>query len=117
MKFFSPTSNAISVGLTSGHMAVVTAQGTELDDMFHREAISLGCVPDSESGRAKPEAGKPFNRAAVISEALEAMMDGSDEGDFKADGTPNLRVLTAKCGFQVSREESDAIWLEVSTDK
>ena len=47
MKFRSPTEEPIHVSLVTGHTALVTAEGVELDPMFHREAISKGAIPGS----------------------------------------------------------------------
>ena len=43
IKFYPPSGKeSVTVGLTSGHMAVVNAEGTVLDKLFHAEAIAHG---------------------------------------------------------------------------
>jgi hypothetical protein len=114
MRFFPPTDAPVSIGLTTGHMAFVTSEGTELDKMFHREAIALGCTP---AGIEKPQPAdtkQDFDRRQVIVDAMNAMLNGNDESDFKKDGTPDLRAVSRRAGFQVSREEVEAIWSELS---
>lgn len=119
MKFRSPTDEPIHVSLTTGHTALVTAEGVELDPMFHREAISKGAIPGSLTPEqalmldAKPEAPQ-FDRADHIGKVLKAMLDGDNEGDFNKDGKPDLRAVNAKLGFQASRSEVDSVWAEVS---
>lgn len=119
MKFRSPTEEPIHVSLVTGHTALVTMEGVELDPMFHREAISKGAIPGSLTPEqalmldAKPEAPQ-FDRKGTIVKVLKAMLDGNDEGDFNADGKPDLRKVNARLGFQASRSEVDAAWNEVS---
>ncbi len=119
MKFRSPTEEPIHVSLVTGHTALVTAEGVELDPMFHREAISKGAIPGSLTPEqalmldAKPEAAQ-FDRGAHIAKVLKAMLDGDNEGDFNKDGKPDLRAVNAKLGFQASRSEVDSVWAEVS---
>lgn len=114
MKFYSPTSEPLQVGLTSGHMAVVTADGVDLDPMFHREAIARGAIPASLTGQAVAGTAPAFDRAQAIRDAITAMLDGGEEGDFNDDGKPNLTKLNAKVGFKVPREEADAVFAELT---
>ncbi len=113
MKLYAPTEEAVSIGLTSGHMLVIEHTGTETPMMFRREAISRGCVSSLEE-LEQVDAEKDFDRKKVIADAIKAMLDGDNEGDFKQDGTPNLKSLQTRVGFQVQREEADAIFKEVS---
>lgn len=109
MKLYAPTEQAVHIGLTTGHTIVIERDGTEVPPMFRREAIARGClasqdeVPDTTADRTQ-----------LIRNALKAMLDGANEGDFTAEGKPNLRVLKSKCGFDVTREEADALFDEVS---
>ena len=114
MKFRSPTDENVSVGMTTGHMAVITPEGVELDAIFHREAVALGCIPEGTSAPASALEAKAFDRALVIGEALQAAVDNGKPEDFKTDGTPDLNALSKRVGFKVGREEADAIWAEVS---
>lgn len=116
MKFRSPTSEPVPIGLTTGHTALITPEGVELDQMFHREAIAQGCLPESVTAEVAAPEQKAFDRALVIGEALEAMVAGQDADDFTAAGKPDLNRLAAKVGFKVSRDEADKVWDEVSKD-
>ena len=42
------------------------------------------------------------------------MLDGAAEGDFTAEGKPNLLRLKAAVGFTVTRDEADAIFTELT---
>jgi hypothetical protein len=119
MKFRSPTEDSVPVGLTTGHTALVTAEGTELADMFHREAIARGCVPFTESDafNEKKQQNPEFTRSEVIGTAIEALIKAQDKDDFTAAGKVDLNRLSAKVGFKVSREEADALWTEITQDQ
>ncbi|GAB2531230.1 hypothetical protein [Simplicispira piscis] len=117
MKFYSPSDEPLQVGLTSGHMAVIPREGTELAPMFHREAVANGAIPETifnADGASTQGDGKPMVREAEIRLAITAMLDGDDEGDFNEDGKPNLNRLKAKLGFSVTREEADAAFEELT---
>lgn len=113
MKFRSPTDEPLHIALTSGHTAVVTPEGVELEPMFRREAIARGALAGDEAPSIQG-ASPQFDRKQVITDAINAMMDGDDEEDFNADGKPALRRLSARVGFQVDREEADAIFEELA---
>ncbi len=114
MKFRSPTHEPLHVALTTGHTAVVSAEGTELDPMFHREAVARGAVPADSSGAGADMQAQFLGRHLAIKDALNTMLNGTDKDDFTADGKPNLIRLKAKAGFAVMREEADAIFAELA---
>lgn len=115
MKFTSTTAEPVHIGLLSGHTAVVGTEPTELQPIFHREAIARGCLPE---GVVLQQAQAPgnFDRKQVIKDAINAMLDGTDESDFTGDGKPKLTKVSARAGFQVSREEADAIHAEIEAE-
>jgi len=110
--FRSPTDTPLHVALTSGHTAVIPPEGIELAPMFHREAIARGAVL-AEGATAEDET-QVFSRQLAIRDAIAAMIAGKDKDDFTGDGKPNLVKLKAKTGFQVSREEADAVFAELT---
>lgn len=115
MKLYAPTDEAVSIGLTSGHMLLIERAGTEVPPMFRREAISRGCLTSPDEV-VDEEQTSEFDRKKVIADAIRLMLDGDNEGDFKNDGTPDLRALQKRVGFQVQRDEADAIFKEVSEE-
>lgn len=114
MKFRAPGDEPVSVNLTSGHTFVVPPEGIEVPQMFHREAIAQGCILSASEPEPVATAKPQFDRAMVIGEAMEAMIAAKNPDDFNANGKPDLRRLCAKVGFQITREEADAVWAEVS---
>jgi len=126
MKFRSPGDEPLHISLTSGHTLVIPAEGVEVPDMFRREAIARGAepmasdgsvvaaVPKNDDGAAAKSTAD--NRKDLIKEALRTMLNGSNEEDFTAAGTPNLKRLQAVAGFQVSRADADAAWAEVQAE-
>lgn len=115
MKFFAPTEQPLHIALTSGHTAIVVKEGTDLPAIFHREAMARGALMEAGSGDADLRALQ-MTRTLTIRDALVAARDSNAEDAFNKDGSPDLRKLIAKVGFQVSREEVDAIWAEVAED-
>lgn len=114
LKFQSPTNEPVHISLTSGHATIVGVEPTEIDVMFHREAIALGCV--TVSGKTKTSAKKPdatpeFDRAAVIRDVMIAMISDGNEDDFtKNSGIPKIDVVRQRAGFGVQREEMQQCW-------
>lgn len=115
MKFFPPTDEAVQIGLTSGHMAIVEATGTELHPSFHKEAIARGCMPEG-IGRAPQEPAVGFDKMATIIEAMQAMVDDGIEAEFTGDGKPDVRALSKRVGFTVSKGERDGAWDAVADE-
>lgn len=114
MKFKAPGDMPVHLALVTGHTAQVGTEFAELDARFHREAIAQGCIAFGTSAEEKVE-NDGLDRRQVIAEAINAMLDGSDEEDFtKSDGKPNLQKLSARVGFTVDRSERDAIWAEIA---
>ncbi|WP_182340949.1 hypothetical protein [Comamonas koreensis] len=124
LKFRSPTAEPMHIGLTSGHTTVISTEGNEIPAIFHREAIARGAIivtgqADGAGAVVQTTAGgttpvDTANRSLLIKQALQAMLDGGEEGDFTAEGKPNLTKLKARLGFAVTREEVEAGWQIVS---
>lgn len=113
MKFRSTTGEDVHISLTTGHTAVIGVEPAELEKKFHKEAIARGCLPEGVD-EDEPEKPEGFNRVEAITKAMNAMLDGGDEGDFTAAGKPNLAKLSDRVGFNVPRVEADQIWEVVS---
>jgi hypothetical protein len=113
MQFKAPGDKPIHIALVTGHTAVIDVTFGELDARFHREAIAQGCIPFGTATEEPAAQGASFDRRQVIKDAINAMLDGASEGDFTADGRPDLRKLSARVGFTVDRSERDALWAEI----
>lgn len=116
MKFKSPSEEPMHIALTSGHSIVIDPEGTEVPAIFQKEAIARGALPVGIED-AKPLEGQTFDRAQVIKDAINQMLDSADEESFTNDGKPDLRKLRGIVGFGVSREEADKLFAEVTADK
>ena len=82
--------------------------------MFHKEASARGAVCFDENAPAVALTMTPDVRKAAISAALKGMLDGASEGDFTAEGKPNLQRLKAAVGFAVTRDEAEAVFTELT---
>lgn len=112
MKFRSTTGEDVYLALTSGHTAIVTVDGSELESKFHREAIANGCLPNGVD--LPPEDNTPqIDRKSLIADAINAMLAGSDPEDFTQQGKPSMSKLVARVGFNASRSEVDGVWDEM----
>jgi hypothetical protein len=114
MRFKAPGTAPVFLSLTSGNTAVVGTDYTELEPMFHREAIAAGCLPFGVEAPAPVVAEPSFDRRKVILDAINEMLDGAVEGDFTGDGKPDVRKLSAKVGFTVDRNERDKLFAEAT---
>lgn len=117
MKFKAPGDEPISITLTSGHTAVVSNTAyTDLEPRFHREAIARGCLP--KGTRAVEDEQLPqFDRKKAILEAIDSLMDSTDEANFTGDGKPDAAKLSEIVGFTVSSSERNSMWDEYSKAK
>ncbi len=114
MTFRAPGTDPLPVSLTSGHTMVVpaTPEGIDVPLRFQREAMARGAVL-VEGGTAEVRT-QILSRQLTVREALQAMAARGDKDDFTHDGKPNLVCLKAVTGFQVSREEADQVFAEVT---
>lgn len=129
MKFRSPGEEPVHIALTSGHTLVITSEGVPVPDHFRREAISRGAEPMGTDGaniapsRQSDEGGgddgqsTEEKRLELIKAALRSMLNGANEEDFTAAGTPNLKRLQFLAGFNVPRAEADAAWALVQAEE
>lgn len=115
MKFLPPENQPVQIALTSGHIAIVEPEGTDIPKIFHKQAIALGCLPEGVEREASADA-KPFDKSSAIIEAMYAMVDDADESEFTGDGKPDVRALSKRVGFTVTRDERDVAWEAVGDD-
>lgn len=110
MKFKAPGKEPTMIGLTSGHTMVIAPEGTDVPQRFRRAAIAAGCTPMGVGLEVAEKADVEETRQDLIKNAIEKMLDGGEDGDFTADGRPDLKKLSETAGFKVTREERDAAW-------
>lgn len=129
MKFCSPGEEPLHIALTSGHTLVIPPEGVPVPEHFRREAISRGAEPmgtdgahiaplrQSDEGGGNDGQSTEEKRLELIKDALRGMLNGADEDDFTAAGTPNLKRLQHLAGFNVPRAEADAAWALVQAEE
>lgn len=115
MKFRSPTDTPVYMALTNGHTCVVGPDLTEVPDMFRRKAIAEGCLAEGETA-AQAEAVQATRKIDLIRNAMQRMIADAEESDFNNDGKPDLRKLSKRAGFEVSRDERDEAWQDMADD-
>ena len=116
MKFFAPTEEPVQIALITGHTCIVTAEGTELEPRFQKDAIAMGCTPEGVE-RAAPEVSKPgFDREEAIRKAIKDMVANPQANDFRNDGTPSASMVSKYVGFQALRTEVGRIWFEMQQE-
>lgn len=129
MKFRSRSDNkTIRLASTSGDILLIGSEFVEVPLHMEAEAYASGCVSEElynsiKSDMEKDAAAKTAltggsltaeQKHEAIKLAIGAMLDSHENGNFTAAGIPNLKVLVRQTGFQVSKEEMDAAWAEVS---
>lgn len=129
MKFRSRSDEqVIRLASTSGHIVLVGKEFVEVPEHMESQAYAEGCVSEAlyNSIRADMEKDAAAQAALVggglteelkheaIKAAIVAMLDGKDEGSFTTAGLPNMKALAKQCGFQVTKDEMEAAWAEVS---
>lgn len=117
MQFKAPGDEPMSITLTSGHTAVVSnTKHTELEQRFHREAIARGCMPKGVKEVVDDQLPQ-FDRKKAILDAIDGLMETTDEANFTGDGKPNATKLSEIVGFTVSSDERNTLWDEYSKAK
>lgn len=114
MIFKSTTGQDVHVALVSGHTAIVPTTGVELDPIFHKQAIVLGCLPDGAATPVPQVPGNGYDPKKVVRDALILMFKAKDPADFNLNGTAKLSRLNEKTGLQISRTEFDALVIELT---
>ena len=138
MRFRSRSNSEVArLASTSGHIILVGQEFVEVPQHMEAEAYANGCVSEELYNSIKADMAKgalaagdgggvqlpggvtdgpgpEVIRQTTIRRSIRAMLDGKEEGAFTAAGLPNLKVLSGKCGFQVSKDEMEVAWGEIS---
>ena len=144
MKFRSRSNDeVVRLASTSGHICLIGQEFVEVPEHMISEAYASGCVSEDiynsikadlakdalkgdANGAAKvtlPGGSNPPNtppavdKPAVIRSQVDAMLAGNEEGAFTAAGLPNLKALSSKCGFQVTKEDLEPVWAAIVAEK
>lgn len=124
MKFRSPTGEPIRVTSLSGHCDIIGPEWQELTEVLHLAALAAGAECDKERVSARkvepqstPEAAaRPTSHDDVYRRALAEMLERNEEGDFKADGSPNLNAVSKVAGLQAKKEDVMRVFREMKAE-
>lgn len=115
IKFRSPTDKPIHVAILSGHAATIGPQWRELPKILHKAAIAEGAISSNMTREAIDAvvegASGALDQDVAVKNALVAMLEEKDEPEnFTETGTPNIDVLSTRCGFNVERAQMLRVW-------
>lgn len=116
MKFRSPTDTPIHLALTSGHTFVIGPDAVEVPTHFHRMAVMEGCIPEGMDSLPADDGPAPDTKIDLIVSAIRDMLKDAKEGDFNADGRPDVRKLSQRAGFTVLADERNLAWQRISDE-
>lgn len=113
MKIRSASGKDIRLSSTAGHIAIIGSEFKDIPTCLEADAIANGCITEGMYSKLREEfAGNipDSSRPAIISGNISDMIATGDPADFTQGGLPDLRKLTARCGFTVSREAMVPVW-------
>lgn len=123
MRFRHP--EGVRLALTSGHVAHVGTDWTEIAPIFHHEALANRCqcdqmvTPDVTSAptpKASEDAQANVDEATVLRAALIRMIERHGPDDFTAAGLPNQNTLRKESGISVDRELAFRLFHELEAE-
>lgn len=115
MKYRSPTSTPVRVSSTSGRIMIIGPELVEVPVDLEAEARYKGCVSEEVLGGLTQGDSKP--PLLSVEDAIRNMISMPEDGDFTAQGLPNLRSLTRLCQRNITKEEMMEAWKIVSAEK
>lgn len=89
----------------------------EYSDEEARRLLRLGAIrlPEAEPPPAVPDDDDdPDDRQTAIRNAIEQLQDEQPEGAFTAQGKPQVSAIEDILGYDITAEERDAVWAEMS---
>lgn len=141
MKFRSRNNtDTIRLASTSGHICLIGQEFVDVPEHMEADAYANGCVSEELYNSIKADLAKgalagdggadakvilpggatmptTVDRSLAIRTQIDAMLSGNEDGSFTAAGLPNLKILSSKCGFQVSKEEMEPVWAQIVAEK
>ena len=117
MKSLAP----VRIASRTGHVVVVTPEGSFVPDVLVPEAFSRGCVlandapaasaaaepsaPSALSAAVEKPAEPPSERLLQIREAVAKLIENNDPADFTATGIPRVAAVRRVVDDSVTSEE------------
>lgn len=111
------------IGLDSGHSAIVYLEhpsdglrGTPLHQRYRKAAIASGCEIAGMEDDDVP-VDTDLDKQAQIIAAIEAIILADQPDDMTTSGRPKIEVIRKHAGFNVSKSEYDAAWIEFEAEE
>lgn len=128
MKYMHP--NGTRLALLSGHVKLLEpGVWTELDAIFHDEALKKGCHVDQhvlarvqpapvldDNGSDGGNPVKPLDEHKAIRVAINLMLQRDEAGDFTGDNNPNVNIVSHLCGFRCTRHQVLEVWKSMAAE-
>ena len=115
MKYRSPTNEPVRISSTSGRIMIIGPKLVEIPPDLEAEARYKGCVSEQiMEGLSSREQNTP--QLLSVEDAIRSMISMPEDGDFTAQGLPNLRSLTRLCQRNITKEEMMPAWEKVSAE-
>lgn len=118
MKFKSKSGSPVRIALLSGHVTIVTGEFQQLNEIFHSEAYSLGCVSE-DMIQNKAASAIPLHQAEAIAdkattedliiEEFKRIVEENDQSVMTKSG-PDARHLTTIVGKRISTSLRNELW-------
>lgn len=116
---FKTRQGEVRIAHTTGHVAIVGEEFQELEERFHADAYSKGCISEGMA-QVAPPMGAPFiapltpeERQEKILEAVKGILEEGDTENMTQAGVPKLDKVSAMVGFEATKAERDDAYNEV----
>ncbi|WP_158892404.1 MULTISPECIES: hypothetical protein [unclassified Pseudomonas] len=124
MRFLPPAGKSEQhIGLDSGHSAIVYLvhptdglRGTPLHQRYRKAAVVAGCEIAGMEEDEQP-VDSTLDKQAQIIAAIEAIILADQPDDLTGNGRPKIEAIRKHAGFNVSKTEYDAAWVEFEADE
>jgi len=112
-----PGQEPIRVALLTGHTTFIGHEWQELDERYHREALTLGAQTEASENRVVqlPPAIDASETDAIRS-ALVQMLNDTDPEHFNAAGLPNLKTVRERVGFNANRDTVNKVFAAIKAE-
>lgn len=121
MRYKSMSEKKIRIASTSGHIIMVGEEFKEVPEHMEPDARAAGCIAEDVFNKltSAENVAEPLTadeRIDLIVLSIKEMAADNPEGNFTKNGSPNRKILNAKCGFTVTAEEFDVCWSTVKEE-
>lgn len=113
MKFVSPRDYVLAS--TMGH-TIRFEKGVPqyVPPMLHREAVSIGAVPEETLDEPQPKASNeptlPADREKAVFAVFERLVLADKSADFTSGGVPKDKAMERELGWAIEAKETAEFW-------